>query len=653
MLLPLWRKLTRGAGPGPEPGPEPSVAPPFRNRVALIRIGFCPELWLSTGSQIATPAEPRLVGDITFSRAVSCLFWGTSPSKSGIGDLIAANGDGFFDELLLSSVRDLPVQIFVGWNDDSLTGFVQVFSGFLDRIEANGEDHVTFVVGDAAAKLDRPLQMAAYTGLSSALEGQPVPVCYGEALSVPAPLVSPSMLDFDVHDGDFLAVTRVRDQGLTLTEGTGWIRSPAAGRNGFRKLASIAGRITADVQGAVLNRGDVVTPASGNFQSLPWTGNEPSGWTATETGGGSVSEVSGGARFETSGSEIALLTGPATEISKRYFWEVVVSSLSAGEISIGDGTDVWGAFDSIGTFRGTAVTTAVGAVRVGAFGDTTTDGVVSRLRVYEIVAVRRLPEVVEYLCVVRGQLNLSEVDLNSALVVDGECPYELGAYYPAGTTIRQAMDELMDSFLGWWWADRYGVIRVGQLIDPETAIPSFSFDQRDVVEPGIQTRLDRAIGYSSICAGLRNWHVHSDSELAGAVTAADRVTLTSDFRIRRIAGGARPAEYSFGDGATLGLSRPTTTATQGETKAGVGTLLTVAADVQSEADRRGALYADPRRFWDVTIAFENELDALEIEPGDVVELVYPRFGLENGKSLLVVSVAGRIMAGDLRLTLWG
>jgi hypothetical protein len=80
-------------------------------------------------------------------------------------------------------------------------------------------------------------------------------------------------------------------------------------------------------------------------------------------------------------------------------------------------------------------------------------------------------------------------------------------------------------------------------------------------------------------------------------------------------------------------------------------LLTTAADAQTEAERVLALRGVRRDRYELTVALNDDTRAIDL--GDVALLEYPRWDLAAGRRFVVIGVAPDAMAKRVRLQLWG
>ena len=75
-----------------------------------------------------------------------------------------------------------------------------------------------------------------------------------------------------------------------------------------------------------------------------------------------------------------------------------------------------------------------------------------------------------------------------------------------------------------------------------------------------------------------------------------------------------------------------------------------ADDAQAEIDRIGAVYETQRWFYSTEVALDGVPD---IDLGQIWRLVYPLYGLESGKNVMVVTYQPDFVNNTAQITLWG
>lgn len=201
--------------------------------------------------------DARLLSALNFERQ---LFAGgrlSGRSVPGAGALQLSNADGALDAMTALAFDGRRVRVLLGGDDFAYSEFETIFDGTADGIEFDDET-VTVRLRDLQSWFEAGIVRGVYGGTGgldgrSGLKDREKPLAFGRAYHVPALLVDPSTLTYQVHDGPIEDVDAVYDSGLALTGVAG---APAAGQysvdasNGtFRLGASAAGTVTANVRG--------------------------------------------------------------------------------------------------------------------------------------------------------------------------------------------------------------------------------------------------------------------------------------------------------------------------------------------------------------------------------------------------------------------
>lgn len=195
--------------------------------------------------------DPRIVGEISYRRGVSCILWGGKALDNGLGVIELANDDGALDELVMGDQSGGTVQVSIVAAGDPISSATLVATVDVARVEARGERAVRIVTESVLRRLDRP-----FAGLYTAgdahdppasLVGKPKPWALGRPLSCPIVLVNPVDFEYDVHDQGGWAVAKVRDGGIELSTPAGWIVSTTTGVQGVELQYQPISAVVADV----------------------------------------------------------------------------------------------------------------------------------------------------------------------------------------------------------------------------------------------------------------------------------------------------------------------------------------------------------------------------------------------------------------------
>ncbi|MDF1791441.1 MAG: hypothetical protein P1U88_05990 [Thalassobaculaceae bacterium] len=201
--------------------------------------------------------EARLLAALNFERQ---LFAGgrlSGRSVPGAGTLELDNADGALDAMTALAFDGRRVRVLLGGDGFAYGAFGTIFDGTADGIEF---DDITLTVRlrDLQSRFEIGVDRGIYGGTGgldgrAGLKDREKPLTFGRAYRVPAVLVDPATLTYQVHDGAIEDVDAVYDSGLALTKAAG---SPSAGQfsvdaatGTFALGASAAGTVTADVRG--------------------------------------------------------------------------------------------------------------------------------------------------------------------------------------------------------------------------------------------------------------------------------------------------------------------------------------------------------------------------------------------------------------------
>ncbi len=239
------------------------------------------------------------------------------------------------------------------------------------------------------------------------------------------------------------------------------------------------------------------------------------------------------------------------------------------------------------------------------------------------------PAIARHIAVARGGLaDPEEIDTAAFAALEALCPQVVGLWSEAETTVAEALDSLFGSIGAWWGFDRLGRLSCGR-IEPPSATPAAGFD--DGAALAIE-RLEVALPAWRVTLGYgRCWRVLSGAGLAGGV---------DETRRRFLAAGERRAAA---EDASLRIVHPLA---GDET---VASLLDDAADAAAEAARRLALFGAPREAFRARLKTQPFL----LDLGATVELRSARFGLADGRRLVVIGMTEDAAANEVTLILWG
>lgn len=239
---------------------------------------------------------------------------------------------------------------------------------------------------------------------------------------------------------------------------------------------------------------------------------------------------------------------------------------------------------------------------------------------------------------IMGRLGKTAWVAADCAAIDGETGYAgIGYYAGSAVTGRDAMNAILPSYGAGCYQDPSGPLRFTRVIAPETsgAAPAFDLSEADLAEdllcvPDDAPNLTRRMAYRPNAQAL------SASDLVTDVVDVPqwrRDELVGLFRAQVYGAGALHPHYRRADAADPVVS-----------------LFWRSVDAQAEIDRVVGIYRDQRFFYQVTVRGDQQLAPL---PGQIGRLTYSRYGLADGKSVLVRRVERNPATGDVVLTLWG
>jgi hypothetical protein len=219
-------------------------------------------------------------------------------------------------------------------------------------------------------------------------------------------------------------------------------------------------------------------------------------------------------------------------------------------------------------------------------------------------------------------------DLNEASFVtaNDQAPYTLGVYFPDRVNRLDALDEVARSFGGWSGFDLDDLFEIGQLRDPEEDDSVLTLDDLETtgelrVVTGDRVRWRTQLGYK------RNWTVQSS--IASGVSEARIEFLKREYRV-----------VTTEDSAIKDVHLRACASLE-------PTLIAVAEDAQTEADRRQALFGRQMVRYHVRCFAAP----FQVRIGQVVTLTDSRYGLSEGKKCRVTGIKHYFLDNQVELDL--
>jgi len=626
-----------------------------------------------------TPAnqyyDPRIApdGDPIYDRSVTCCLWSSSnaqvqnysdaPASAvsaatiALGDIDLINPDGGLDTFVQTPMRDGTITLKLGYYGNAYSTFTPVATGVIDDVAQTDEHTARIYLRGKMAKLDKAAQTNVYNAITpnAALESYTLPLAMGTVKWAPFVTLDPANLEYQLGDSYIGPVSEVRDQGALITQGVGWSCSAIAGGSplgqyGVRRLTNPAGKQCATHDGE-LTLGAVLV----NAQPFgAWSAGDPPGFAHVVNANTTFTNPSGTlARLlctTGTGAYQATLQPTAACVSGViYVVEIVVSSWTSGTASVmvqpNSGAVVnatsFCEITKAGTYRFSFLSNGTNRPIGIEWGKVVCDMQISGVKVTAATKIERLPAWLSYLCVTRGGLVSGDLDTAGTITaLDTAAPYLLNYYCQDATRIPDILQQTMDSFAGWIFEDRFGVLKVGRLQAPSSTSVLSLTDTELVGDISYYT--DKAPGLSAVLAGVKNYSVHGTSDIAGSVfvPGTGDPTTAAQLQLPWLA-------QRRGIGTLANLYAQTAANNPASPS-----LLTLALQVQNEANRRVGLYNVQRGFY-ACKAFLDDTTSYTLNPGDTVTVTTKRLGMTSGKNLLVVGIKSRFLSNVVELILWG
>lgn len=598
-------------------------------------------------------------------------FWpmrsGASGVQSSSGTLSVGNADGSLDAMAAGDIRDAQVRILELPENGSYDDAVQIADMVVDSITAPDDMQIDIRVGDVLDQLDQALQdRLVPPDADESSADQVWPMSLGACRSVEPVLIKANPEDdpdaaarYALHDGPVLGLGYVRDGGYpfnyTAIPPDYWLDS--LGRLMLAREPALA--LTADVSSV---GGDV---PGGPVDLLDGSGDftDPLLWDLKDAtvGGGNLTltnTVPGPYTIDAWASPV----GFVMEAGKTYRFNVEIAFLSGGLPTFGQFPAIvlTGSPDGVTPFRNrtsayweraftgiyTAVISPPVTTRLFIAILATQNGVdVGRIRAVKAFEVKTDPVDDEALEPITLEAFLREIievragwspdswSSADAAAIDAATGYAgVGFHAREATTLRDALQGVLDAYCACLWRDDDGVIRVTRLIAPESVPHTRTITPIHMLSD-LSMRHDLAPGLTTQAQCRKNWRPLTPGEITSDtidVPASLRARLTADYRISVSYSGALATRYAHARNIDP-----------------QGLLLDKRPDGQGAIDHVGSMYSVTRDFYEARVVYGN------YERGQVVRLIYPRYGLNDGKNVMIVDVDRDPIARTCILTMWG
>lgn len=610
----------------------------------------------STDTPASTVYEARIGvdQDLLVERKVSCWIWKGSVQSSR-GQLQILNTDGALDEWNQWLWRDTVINFYSGFEGDTKSDFTLWQKAVVESIDFKDDDNINIALADPLATLDVAIQKALYplNQANAQAVNKPLPILLGEPLFVPGVLLSTATTGslaraYQVSDQPIEQMNNAYDMGDPFDPPpTDYDYLPE--RTGVQLVNTPAGKVCFSPSGGYTSVEPVTTPSNGGDFDI-WSGGIPTPWTVSVSGGGLVQQSgSSGVQFVQPLSTDVALIQVSGITTLQLMIRVKVTDVSSGSIVLRRGTTTIATLTTPGEY-GFISLTGSGLIRLyctGGGNNVTLD----YCYVDGVQQTITLEPFMKHLLKERAGKTDSDIDTTALSDLDSDAPYTLADYIDSSETILQVAGRVMDSYCGWLFPKLNGELTVGRLVEPsDTAVVSID---DTIIDGTVQQELDRMEGLSTLLAGGKNYSVHSDSDIVTSATIAFKQQLKADYLYIR---SAQPASLgttilpvTLESSVTDIVARSVQQANSADAQP---TLIQDPDQLTTEIGRVGTLARKQRFFYTLDVLLEADV-ADTLEPGQTVELVYPRYGLDNGKNLLVIGVVNKFFSKIVTLTLWG
>lgn len=222
-----------------------------------------------------------------------------------------------------------------------------------------------------------------------------------------------------------------------------------------------------------------------------------------------------------------------------------------------------------------------------------------------------------------------DVDQGSLNEFDASLNAPVGVFIKNKTTLNEVLDRLFVNLSAYWFFKRDGQIS-SQLIDTP-GNPVITIDEDLIVDDSFEA-LEVIPASWRIKAGYgKNWQLQSQDDIAAGATLSQKTFALEEFR------------------KLLNEDENIRSQTKSDNEKEFNSLLLEEADAQDYLDRLVRIYGTSRRLYKF-----KAIDILfKVFVGDVVNLKYPRYGLESGKNFIITGIAEDAQDNETELEVWG
>lgn len=223
----------------------------------------------------------------------------------------------------------------------------------------------------------------------------------------------------------------------------------------------------------------------------------------------------------------------------------------------------------------------------------------------------------------------SDIDLTNFSVFDAAHPAAVGIYLNSRENVLNVIQRLVDSIGAQVLMNRSGLLSLYQISLPATGAAR-DVNTTDIVVDSFNVSQNLPVVTSVKTGFCQNWTVQGSLQ-SGVVTNGKNILGREFFT-------------SIGaDTETATLYKQDVEPVQKDT------LLIATSDATTESARRLALYLSPRS----VVSFTGFSSLFDVELGQIVNIIYPRFGLDAGKSGIVLGLRPDWLGGRVEIDVLG
>lgn len=585
-------------------------------------------------------------------------FWTDGNVRTTQGKAVSipiANGDGRFDYLLETDIRDLNASLRTIYPGESLDDAENIARMLVNEVQAPDPTQIRITLDSSMSNFDSPLQTHIFPPSADPIvAGKPWPISLGAARQTTPTLVDPVNRIYAVHDRGVVGWGWVRDMGAPLDPNAfppGYVIG-----SDFRTIVletEPVGKLTADISstggGTLPGVLDDIWLSYGN----PFTPDSSGDLVGFDQIDDAEYHATGRVWFTSTDlsakAYIGLSTATCLE-GRSYRYKFIITSMPGTHaygrptisLNTPSGTPML-VFTAAGTYEG-ILTAPYDFVPRLVFANALefSIAVVSQAYLLEIpdtytpanINAITLTDFIRELVEVRFGLSPESWSSADTEAIDATTGYAgIGFNATEAITVRDAIELAMSSYGCCAWIDEDNVLRFTRLTKPEDETPVGIITENDLLSE-ISVKADLAPGLTNQANYRRNWTILSETDFV-----TDFVTVP--MATRRALG----QKYQGIVASAIQLGAMYRHAVFAEP---VGMLLDAEADAQAEIDRMVDYYSVPRFFYETEVS-----DEIPVRLGQIWALESDRYGLSAGKNLLVSRISRRPVAGSIAITLRG